>query len=162
MSMIGTVQKATQKRYEPGATIPFFIQLCHLYHSFSPLKRQELELSVLQNPKYKIQKLHNQNPLSQYKDVTYQDLKTSTKKIIRLVAEGIDQRFMFRRYHPIKSLKNWKSVYGSRPTVTLDNVTMAVFKDDFGYEMLCFLVPKMRNLKIIKNQLQDCRMDITR
>lgn len=50
-------------------------------------------------------------------------LKPATTKVRNLLRTAMNNRF-YNRYHPIKSLKNWKRVYGEKMDFRADKVTV--------------------------------------
>jgi hypothetical protein len=79
------------------------------------------------------------------------DLDPRTTALRSKLRLALNSRF-YDRFHPVLSLgKNWEQVYGPHATVTVENVTLGLFKFGYAYEIQAFFHPRLRDQQILKD-----------
>jgi hypothetical protein len=93
-------------------------------------------------------------------------LDPKTTKVRRLLREALNKRLrealnkrFHDRYHPLKSLANWRKVDGASAgaddRVTESNVELSASKYDDIFELQSLMLPSMRNMDFIKTMINN-------
>jgi hypothetical protein len=140
MNLVRRVQIESQKIQE-FVLVKVYVQLIAMYHRLSPSAPL-----LMVHPKRPEELLRMNNEQGGPDERANGQLDQRTQDVKKKLRVALNSRF-FKRFHPVKALKNWKHVYGLRAHVTEQTVTIDDFVFDMVFDLSLLLYPATSELK---------------